>query len=119
MKNSTCASRYVYRQNAFRHTYTLLPWARHHVWWLLHNCVAHPLLGVFPWAFAIWLHDKTSQHLNLRKKFARSDPPVIQKRWSWISHNVFGHLLIGLFPFEWAFTYHDKTAIQMNVPDWV
>ncbi len=29
--------------------------------WLFHNCIAHPLLGLFPrWRWATWLHDVTA-----------------------------------------------------------
>jgi len=34
-------------------------------WWVLHNCVAHPLIGLFPkdWAFA--LHDRTAAKMDV------------------------------------------------------
>jgi hypothetical protein len=41
------------------------PVAVHHFWWFVHNCVAHPLIGVLP--FAKWtfrFHDWTSHRIN-------------------------------------------------------
>ena len=33
----------------------------HHVAWALHNCVVHPIAGVFPIPFVFKLHDFTSK----------------------------------------------------------
>lgn len=40
------------------------PAARHAFWWWLHNCVAHPLIGLVPWRFAFEFHDWTSRKLH-------------------------------------------------------
>ena len=42
------------------------PAARHTFWWLLHNCVAHPLIGIVPKRFAFEFHDWTSRKLHGR-----------------------------------------------------
>jgi hypothetical protein len=41
-----------------------LPAAKHHFWWLLHNLVAHPAIGLFPVKTAFDFHDWTSRKLN-------------------------------------------------------
>src|SRR4051812_2055104 len=38
--------------------------AQHHVYWLLHNLVAHPLLGVLPTQRVVDFHELTSWWLN-------------------------------------------------------
>lgn len=40
------------------------PAARHAFWWWLHNCVAHPLIGLVPRRFAFEFHDWTSRKLH-------------------------------------------------------
>lgn len=37
---------------------------RHLFWWLVHNCLAHPMIGVFPVGFAFRFHDWTSGKIN-------------------------------------------------------
>ncbi|HEV8658919.1 MAG TPA: hypothetical protein VGS96_09825 [Thermoanaerobaculia bacterium] len=36
----------------------------HHFWWLVHNCVAHPLIGVAPLKSFFDFHDWTSKKIN-------------------------------------------------------
>lgn len=36
---------------------------RHHFWWILHNCVLHPLIGVFPTKRFMDWHDWSSKRL--------------------------------------------------------
>ncbi len=38
--------------------------ARHRMWWLLHNLVAHPLIGIFPLTPLFIFHDWTSRRLH-------------------------------------------------------
>lgn len=38
--------------------------AMHHVWWLVHNCVAHPMIGVMPINASFRFHDWTSRKIN-------------------------------------------------------
>ena len=111
--------RYGRRLDAWKQKGVLGPRTRHHSWWLLHNCVSHPLLGVRVSKGTLWLHDWTSMHLNCRKKIRPSPEPVIPNwgRWAW--HNIAGHWAIGILPVEASFVFHDKTSENMNVPHWV
>jgi hypothetical protein len=43
------------------------PWLAHTAWWLVHNCVAHPLIGVFPRRPAFRFHDWTSRKMHGRE----------------------------------------------------
>lgn len=56
--------RYRLRQALFLVDGKPLPRVRHFGWWLLHNCVAHPILGVCPVRKTFELHDWTSKKLN-------------------------------------------------------
>jgi hypothetical protein len=38
--------------------------AKHHIWWLIHNLVAHPVIGVAPVRWAFDFHDWTSRKLH-------------------------------------------------------
>lgn len=40
------------------------PLYRHHVWWLIHNCIAHPMIGIAPSKFTFDFHDWTSKKIN-------------------------------------------------------
>ena len=33
-------------------------YALHYVWWVTHNCVVHPLVGLLPIRPFFWLHDR-------------------------------------------------------------
>lgn len=37
---------------------------KHWGWWFVHNCLAHPLIGLCPLHFAFEFHDYTSRKLN-------------------------------------------------------
>ena len=41
-----------------------LPLAQHYAWWLIHNLVAHPAIGVLPIKASFDFHDWTSRKLN-------------------------------------------------------
>jgi hypothetical protein len=41
-----------------------LPRAKHHFWWMLHNLVAHPAIGIAPSRTTFDFHDWTSRKLN-------------------------------------------------------
>lgn len=112
-------TRYKVRQRWWRETGKRLPLVRHHFWWVLHNCVSHPLLGIFPTRNMVWFHDWTSMHLNVRDHIRPSPMPQIPNYWSWLWHNSAGHLAIGFIPIEWSFTFHDHTSEAMNVPKWL
>jgi hypothetical protein len=117
----TAAARYARRREAWQRHHRHLPLVRHHGWWLLHNVVTHPLLGIVPWGGFILFHDWTSMHLNHHPAIRPSTPPVIPpgRRWAWTWHNVVGHLAIGLLPVGPVFAFHDRTADAMMVEDWV
>lgn len=40
--------------------------AEHHFWWFVHNCVAHPLIGVLPVKSTFDFHDYTSDKINCK-----------------------------------------------------
>ncbi len=42
------------------------PVALHHFWWFVHNCVAHPLIGLIPIRVTFEFHDFTSRKINAR-----------------------------------------------------
>ena len=96
----------------------------HQWWWFVHNCIAHPIIGLFPYKQTVEFHDFTSKKLNQHdprfKRKSQSPVPVIKNsRLKWLEHNICAHLAIGLFPHPRTFWYHDKTAQEMNVPGWV
>jgi len=35
-------------------------------WWLIHNCLAHPLIGLFPFRPFFWFHDWTALKKDAR-----------------------------------------------------
>jgi hypothetical protein len=111
--------RFYHRQRIWVRKHKHLPRVRHHGWWLAHNLVSHPWLGVSPSSRAIWFHDWTSKHLNQRDRLRPSPTPRISSRRTWLFHNVVGHVAIGLFPVDAAFHFHDYTAAKMAVPEWV
>lgn len=41
-----------------------IPAAIHHMWWVIHNCVAHPMIGFFPVKASFDFHDYTSRKIN-------------------------------------------------------
>lgn len=111
--------RYWQRVEQFLRDGQPLPRARHAAWWFVHNCVAHPLLGVAPGDATVRLHDWTSDRLNGRDAPSRSPRPEIARRGAWLLHNCVVHPLIGLLPRGLAFDLHDASARRMDVPHWV
>jgi len=101
------------------------PRLRHHVLWLLHNCVAHPVLAVLPDHATVEFHELTSQWLNHREpninqyRILHFKVPAIPDRALWFLHNAVAHVGIGLFPSKATFDFHDWSAEKMNVPGWV
>ena len=95
---------------------------RHHAWWMIHNLVAHPLLGVMPGAMSVAFHDWTSRRLNAvlqRDDRAGSPPPALRSYGRWLAHNVLVHAALGLVPCKITFRWHDRSAAWMAVPGWV
>lgn len=113
------AQRYRRRLQVWKRRRPELAEVRHHGWWLVHNCIAHPILGLRASEAAIWFHDWSSKHLNCRESIRRSPTPQIASRREWAWHNIAGHLAIGLMPCEPTFAFHDRTSEAMNVPDWL
>jgi hypothetical protein len=56
--------RYRARRDRFHADGGPLPELRHLAWWLLHNCVAHPAIGIAPSSRTFAFHDWTSRKLN-------------------------------------------------------
>jgi len=38
----------------------------HHFWWFVHNCIAHPMIGVLPIKRTFDFHDYTSDKINCK-----------------------------------------------------
>lgn len=111
--------RYQKRINAWSTRTRVLPKVRHDAWWFLHNAVSHPLLGLWPSQKAVWFHDWTSQHLNLRRRILHSPMPVVRVPSAWLKHNVLAHAAIAFFPWRPVFAWHDRTAAEMQEANWV
>jgi hypothetical protein len=47
------------------------PWLAHTAWWLVHNCIAHPLIGVLPRRPAFRFHDWTSRKMHGERSVRR------------------------------------------------
>jgi hypothetical protein len=116
---TTSADRYADRLAEFYAVFGDIGWWLHLAAWIAHNCVAHPLLGLFPGPRTVDLHDRTSDWLNLRRERSRSPVPTVGVPWAWIIHNCVAHPLIGLFPQQRWFSFHDTTAEQMEVEGWL
>jgi len=114
-------ARYYRRQGWWKTDHPFLPLVRHHWWWLLHNCVSHPILGLWPSRWTVWFHDWTAMYLNCRDALRDSPMPQIPAggylRWAW--HNIAGHIAIGLLPIRASFEFHDRTSEAMQVPKWL
>jgi|GEM_PF-2101231 len=115
----TSEGRFNVRRQRWRSSERRLADAQHFAWWWAHNCVAHPLLGIWPSALTVRLHDVTAKELNLFPELYSSPMPIIERRGWWLVHNVVGHLLIGLLPCRLTFRWQDAAAKAMRVPNWV
>jgi len=129
--------RYLDRIDLFKQDDRPMPRLRHHALWMLHNCVAHPLLAVTGRrvsSLAVEFHELTSLWLNhLGPRRWRSPPsgpdtyrhqtefrmPEVRKAGFWMLHNVIAHAAIGLVPCKTTFDAHDWTARLIDVPGWV
>lgn len=88
--------------------------------WLLHNVVAHPLLGIWPRSqYTVDFHQLTSAWLNTGESYKSVNAPRVSNRAWWMIHNVVAHLAIGFLPNKHTFEFHDWTAKKMAVKDWV
>jgi len=119
--------RFNIRRRYFRNDKKKYPELRHAAFWLLHNCVAHPILAVSPSEPAVGFHALTSAWLahefqgrSGEQRLFLSLPKIpSEKRRAWVFHNLVAHMAIGLVPCKATFDFHDKTAQAMDVPDWV
>jgi len=50
----------------YRERRASIPWAQHTAWWVVHNVIAHPLIGVLPVGPAFAFHDWTSRKMHGR-----------------------------------------------------
>jgi hypothetical protein len=41
-----------------------IPLVQHYFWWMIHNLVAHPMIGLLPIKVSFRFHDWTSHKLN-------------------------------------------------------
>lgn len=126
--------RYADRVRLFAEDGRSMPRLRHRAFWLLHNCVAHPLLALgsrrgstltteFHEITSRWLnHESMTAYASRRGQFYRVvhvHVPEVAKPVSWVIHNVIAHVAIGLLPCKPTFDFHDWSAKVMAVPGWV
>lgn len=58
---TTSSERFDERQDQYRSAG--IPLIIHHGWWVVHNVIAHPLIGILPSGATFKLHDYTSKKL--------------------------------------------------------
>lgn len=118
--------RYTARISLFEADGAPAPKLRHMGFWLLHNCIAHPLLGFFPNQKTVEVHELTSSWLNHEmhgfdkaRRVLHAKVPTIPNQALWVLHNVVSHVAIGVAPSDFTFAMHDWTAELMQIPGWV
>lgn len=101
---------------------SFLPIIRYRIWWLIHNCMVHPMLAILPIRLVLFAHDWTGYKLNRLEIFQSSPPPDIplhlRSYFEWFVHNFVAHIAIGLVPCRTTFKFHDYTAKRMDVNGW-
>ena len=136
--NVGAQARYSARLRRFVEDGRPLPKLRHHALWMLHNCVAHPLLAAAGKAvspLAVEFHELTSlwlDHQRLGRQGISEGPngpgrsrvlsfrlPEVRESGPWMLHNIAAHVAIGLLPCKATFDLHDWSARVMGVPGWV
>lgn len=123
--------RYHKRILAFERDETVrFPRALHHMHWMLHNCIVHPILGVAPNQYSVEMHELSSlwlNHSHAKNNSSKTKPhhrllqfalPDIKHRGWWLFHNTVAHTAIGLLPCDATFKLHDWSANKMNVQGW-
>lgn len=119
--------RYMERVMAFKADGAPWPRLRHFAFWVAHNAVAHPLLGLFPGVATVQLHEVTSSWLSHDEAFeaarrvlhAKGHVPKVTKKGPWLFHNLVAHPLIAFLPCKATFSLHDWSAHRMGVPGWI
>lgn len=120
IESGGAADRYTARIGLFERDGRPRPRLRHAALWLLHNCVAHPLLAVAPGIVTRDLHDLSSDWLNHQFSNGATAPvPKPGDRAWWFLHNAVAHPLIGVLPSKWTFAFHDESARRMKTRGWV
>ena len=60
--------RYWDRKWSFMKAFRRLPLVRYYAWWVVHNCIAHPLIGLMPFVRSTFaFHDWTSRKMHPSK----------------------------------------------------
>ncbi|MBI3632061.1 MAG: hypothetical protein HY225_01275 [Candidatus Vogelbacteria bacterium] len=60
--------RFYDRIPLFKKAYSSFPVLRYYLWWLVHNCVSHPLIGIAPIKIFFVFHDWTSTKMHPMSK---------------------------------------------------
>lgn len=60
----TTWDRYIMRKKDWGDVFPNTGWMRHKFHWILHNCIVHVLIGLFPSKIICKLHDWSSIELN-------------------------------------------------------
>jgi hypothetical protein len=64
LESTGSAERFPIRVENFKKKKKALPLVQHGFWWFVHNCVTHPLIGIFPIKPLFQFHDWTSVKLT-------------------------------------------------------
>lgn len=64
METTGSADRFPKRLKKFRKAEKRFPMLQHYFWWVMHNCITHPLIGLIPVKPFFQFHDWTSVKLN-------------------------------------------------------
>jgi len=64
---TTSYQRYNDRIEDWKDCTNIFPRLRHHFWWIIHNCIAHILIGLIPIKIFFRFHDYTSDKINAIK----------------------------------------------------
>jgi hypothetical protein len=57
-------TRYNIEQSRLKNRKKIYPWIKHRAWWIVHNCVAHTLIGLVPFKVSFDFHDYTSKKMH-------------------------------------------------------
>ena len=65
METTGSGERFPKRIEKFRKAEKNFPILQHYFWWVMHNCITHPLIGFIPVKPFFQFHDWTSVKLNV------------------------------------------------------
>jgi hypothetical protein len=57
------------RKRLFKKAFNDLPLTRYYFWWLIHNCISHPLIGILPIKPLFDFHDWTSSKMHPKPRY--------------------------------------------------